>query len=103
MACPAISGGSEVTIKPLVPRLSVREGFLALTLPVPMAEQSKTLDLESELEIAQVRILSGPLQFLLVPSTTVSTLLLICLIGFSHRPVAHGDGRIGDKRGSASP
>ncbi|KAG8319456.1 hypothetical protein J6590_091573 [Homalodisca vitripennis] len=34
-ACPAIGGGSEVTFKPLVPRLSVREGFLALTSPVP--------------------------------------------------------------------
>ncbi|KAG8305784.1 hypothetical protein J6590_062091 [Homalodisca vitripennis] len=31
--CPAIGGGSEVTFKPLVPRLSVREGFLALTSP----------------------------------------------------------------------
>ncbi|KAG8303132.1 hypothetical protein J6590_018596 [Homalodisca vitripennis] len=32
-ACPAINGGSEVTLKPLVSRLSVREGFLALTSP----------------------------------------------------------------------
>ncbi|KAG8271612.1 hypothetical protein J6590_059087 [Homalodisca vitripennis] len=32
-ACPAVGGGSEVTIKLLVPRLSVREGFLALTSP----------------------------------------------------------------------
>ncbi|KAG8316201.1 hypothetical protein J6590_057398 [Homalodisca vitripennis] len=33
-ACPTISGGgSEVTFKPLVPRLSVREGFLAFTSP----------------------------------------------------------------------
>ncbi|KAG8306662.1 hypothetical protein J6590_042446 [Homalodisca vitripennis] len=32
-ACPAIGGGSEVTFKPLVPRLSVRRGFLALTSP----------------------------------------------------------------------
>ncbi|KAG8286315.1 hypothetical protein J6590_062818 [Homalodisca vitripennis] len=31
LACPAIGGGSEVTFKPFVPRLSVREGFLALT------------------------------------------------------------------------
>ncbi|KAG8277865.1 hypothetical protein J6590_033396 [Homalodisca vitripennis] len=31
--CPAIGGGSEVTFKPLVPRLSVSEGFLALTSP----------------------------------------------------------------------
>ncbi|KAG8262539.1 hypothetical protein J6590_052182 [Homalodisca vitripennis] len=30
---PPICGGSEVTFKPLVPRLSVREGFLALNLP----------------------------------------------------------------------
>ncbi|KAG8292057.1 hypothetical protein J6590_047959 [Homalodisca vitripennis] len=32
-ACPVIGGGPEVTFKPLVPRLSVREGFLALTSP----------------------------------------------------------------------
>ncbi|KAG8271229.1 hypothetical protein J6590_068119 [Homalodisca vitripennis] len=30
-ACPAIGCGSEVTFKPLVPRLSVRVGFLSLT------------------------------------------------------------------------
>ncbi|KAG8320800.1 hypothetical protein J6590_060759 [Homalodisca vitripennis] len=32
-ACPAIGGGSEVTFKPLVLNLSVREGFLALISP----------------------------------------------------------------------
>ncbi|KAG8274081.1 hypothetical protein J6590_008211 [Homalodisca vitripennis] len=32
-ACPAIGGGSEVTFKPLVLMLSIREDFLALTLP----------------------------------------------------------------------
>ncbi|KAG8294453.1 hypothetical protein J6590_102613 [Homalodisca vitripennis] len=32
-ACPAIGAGLEVTFKPLVPRLSVREGFLSLTSP----------------------------------------------------------------------
>ncbi|KAG8242228.1 hypothetical protein J6590_070062 [Homalodisca vitripennis] len=32
-ACPAVGGGSEVIFKLLVPRLSVREGFLALTSP----------------------------------------------------------------------
>ncbi|KAG8265749.1 hypothetical protein J6590_087971 [Homalodisca vitripennis] len=32
-ACPGIGGGSEVSFKPLVPRLSVREGFLPLTSP----------------------------------------------------------------------
>ncbi|KAG8307593.1 hypothetical protein J6590_016035 [Homalodisca vitripennis] len=44
-ACPAIGGGSEVTFKPLVPRLSVREGFLALTSPGsdPPAEQDISL------------------------------------------------------------
>ncbi|KAG8277264.1 hypothetical protein J6590_047138 [Homalodisca vitripennis] len=30
---PGVGGGSEVTFKPLVPRLSVRESFLALTSP----------------------------------------------------------------------
>ncbi|KAG8303685.1 hypothetical protein J6590_002693 [Homalodisca vitripennis] len=39
-ACPAIGGGSEVTFKPLVPRLSVRETFLALTSPdKPLAKK----------------------------------------------------------------
>ncbi|KAG8268401.1 hypothetical protein J6590_027563 [Homalodisca vitripennis] len=32
-ACPAGGGGSEVTFKPLVLRLSVREDFLVLTSP----------------------------------------------------------------------
>ncbi|KAG8282636.1 hypothetical protein J6590_031886 [Homalodisca vitripennis] len=32
-ACPAVGGGSEVSFKPLVPRLSVRKDFLALTSP----------------------------------------------------------------------
>ncbi|KAG8308193.1 hypothetical protein J6590_002276 [Homalodisca vitripennis] len=32
-ACPANGGGSQVTFKPLVRRLKVREGFLALTSP----------------------------------------------------------------------
>ncbi|KAG8274032.1 hypothetical protein J6590_008159 [Homalodisca vitripennis] len=31
--CPAIGGGLEVTFKPLVPKLSVTEGFLALNAP----------------------------------------------------------------------
>ncbi|KAG8245052.1 hypothetical protein J6590_009128 [Homalodisca vitripennis] len=35
--CPAIGGGSKVTFTPLVPRLSVREDFLALTSPVKLA------------------------------------------------------------------
>ncbi|KAG8251091.1 hypothetical protein J6590_087737 [Homalodisca vitripennis] len=43
-ACPAISGGSEVTFKPLVPRLSVREGFLALTSPVDIDVNIARLD-----------------------------------------------------------
>ncbi|KAG8319862.1 hypothetical protein J6590_082672 [Homalodisca vitripennis] len=34
-ACPAVGGGPDVTFKPLVPRLSVRESLLALTSPVP--------------------------------------------------------------------
>ncbi|KAG8254309.1 hypothetical protein J6590_012007 [Homalodisca vitripennis] len=45
-----------------------------MILGVPMAERSKTLDFESELEIAQVRILScGPCTFYQYPCT-VSTL-----------------------------
>ncbi|KAG8284636.1 hypothetical protein J6590_098757, partial [Homalodisca vitripennis] len=32
-AYPAIGGGSEITFQPFVPRLSVIEGFLALTSP----------------------------------------------------------------------
>ncbi|KAG8329288.1 hypothetical protein J6590_089990 [Homalodisca vitripennis] len=41
-ACLTIGGDSEVTFKPLVPRLSVIEGFLALTSPVVSAMQSYT-------------------------------------------------------------
>ncbi|KAG8293436.1 hypothetical protein J6590_016395 [Homalodisca vitripennis] len=43
-ACPAIGGGSEVTFKPLVPRLSVIEGFLALTSPASDMYHSHRLD-----------------------------------------------------------
>ncbi|KAG8275942.1 hypothetical protein J6590_075144 [Homalodisca vitripennis] len=32
-ACPAVGGGSGVTFKPFVPRLSVIEDFLVLTSP----------------------------------------------------------------------
>ncbi|KAG8316513.1 hypothetical protein J6590_049639 [Homalodisca vitripennis] len=37
-ACPAIGDGSEVTFKPLVPRLSVREDFLTITSPGKMRQ-----------------------------------------------------------------
>ncbi|KAG8241262.1 hypothetical protein J6590_090418 [Homalodisca vitripennis] len=38
-ACPAVSVGSEVNFKPLVPKLSVREGFLAENSPDVMAPE----------------------------------------------------------------
>ncbi|KAG8335086.1 hypothetical protein J6590_077163 [Homalodisca vitripennis] len=41
--CPAVGGGSEITFKPLVPRLNVRVGFLALTSPVHPSEASRSL------------------------------------------------------------
>ncbi|KAG8333049.1 hypothetical protein J6590_009500 [Homalodisca vitripennis] len=64
-------------------------------LGVPMAERSKTLDLESELEIAQVRILSVTLALFI---STIDLVLyrlspLFCLIRSSHRPVAHEGGQ----------
>ncbi|KAG8267432.1 hypothetical protein J6590_052054 [Homalodisca vitripennis] len=56
---------------------------------VPMAERSKMLDFESELEIAQVRILSVILALFI---STIDLVLyrlspLFCLIRSSHRPV----------------
>ncbi|KAG8316181.1 hypothetical protein J6590_057378 [Homalodisca vitripennis] len=75
-------------------------------LGVPMAERSKSLDFESELEIAQARILSVTLALFI---STIDLVLyrlspLLCFIRFSHRPVAHEDGdRIRLKRRLASP
>ncbi|KAG8315368.1 hypothetical protein J6590_072351 [Homalodisca vitripennis] len=65
------------------------------SMGVPMAEWSKTLDFESELEIAQVRILSVTVAFFI---STIDLVLyrlspLFCLIRSSHRPVAHEDGQ----------
>ncbi|KAG8268010.1 hypothetical protein J6590_038028 [Homalodisca vitripennis] len=62
---------------------------------VPMAERSKTSDFESELEIAQDRILSVTLALFI---STIDLVLyrlspLFCLIRSSHRPVAHEDGQ----------
>ncbi|KAG8331427.1 hypothetical protein J6590_042195 [Homalodisca vitripennis] len=59
-ACPDIGGGSEVTFKPLVPRLSVREGFLAPTSP-------------GELLPGNVRILENCKLFLKKRSSSVAT------------------------------
>ncbi|KAG8318781.1 hypothetical protein J6590_105902, partial [Homalodisca vitripennis] len=64
----------------------------AIELP---KEWSKTLDFESELEIAQVRILSVTVALFI---STIDLVLyrlspLFCLIRSSHRPVAHEDGR----------
>ncbi|KAG8302332.1 hypothetical protein J6590_034644 [Homalodisca vitripennis] len=42
-AYPAIDGGSEVFFNPLAPRLSVREGFLALTSPGMYVFDMKTI------------------------------------------------------------
>ncbi|KAG8288551.1 hypothetical protein J6590_016676 [Homalodisca vitripennis] len=75
-----------------------------LLLEVPMAERSKMLDFESELETAQVRILS------VTVAPFISTIGLVLyrlsplfrLIRSSHRPVAHED-RIRPKRRWASP
>ncbi|KAG8316838.1 hypothetical protein J6590_040093 [Homalodisca vitripennis] len=62
---------------------------------VPMSEWSKTLDFESELEIAHVRILSVILALFI---STIDLVLyrlspLFCLIRSSHRPVAYEDGQ----------
>ncbi|KAG8284996.1 hypothetical protein J6590_090453 [Homalodisca vitripennis] len=46
-ACPVIGGGSEVTFKPLEPRLSVREGFLALNSPSKIRHLYFTFNLKS--------------------------------------------------------
>ncbi|KAG8307268.1 hypothetical protein J6590_026844 [Homalodisca vitripennis] len=62
---------------------------------VPMAERSKSLDFGSELEIAQVQILSVTIALFI---STIDLVLyrlspLFCLIRSSHRPVAHEDGQ----------
>ncbi|KAG8309931.1 hypothetical protein J6590_073728 [Homalodisca vitripennis] len=60
-----------------------------------MAERSKSLDFGSEVEIAQVQILSVTLALFI---STIDLVLyrlspLFCLIRSSHRPVAHEDGQ----------
>ncbi|KAG8252480.1 hypothetical protein J6590_056410 [Homalodisca vitripennis] len=62
---------------------------------VPIAERIKTLDFGSELEIAQVQILSVTVALVI---STIDLVLyrlspLFCLIRSSHRPVAHEDGQ----------
>ncbi|KAG8324498.1 hypothetical protein J6590_091018 [Homalodisca vitripennis] len=62
---------------------------------VPMAERSKSLDFGSELEIAQVQILSVTVALFI---STINLVLyrlspLFCLIRSSHRPVARDDGQ----------
>ncbi|KAG8314335.1 hypothetical protein J6590_094959, partial [Homalodisca vitripennis] len=58
-------------------------------------ERSKSLDFGSELEIAQVQILSVTVALFI---STINLVLyrlspLFCLIRSSHRPVAHEDGQ----------
>ncbi|KAG8292594.1 hypothetical protein J6590_034787 [Homalodisca vitripennis] len=62
---------------------------------MPMTEWSKALDFESELEIAQVQILSVTVALFISTINLVPYQLspLFCLIGSSHRPVAHEDGQ----------
>ncbi|KAG8273233.1 hypothetical protein J6590_025670 [Homalodisca vitripennis] len=64
-----------------------------MAMGVPMAERSKSLDIRSELEIAQVQILSVTVALFI---STINLVLyrpspLFCLIRCSHRPVAHED------------
>ncbi|KAG8248462.1 hypothetical protein J6590_039640 [Homalodisca vitripennis] len=62
---------------------------------VPIAERSKNLDFESELEIAQVRILSVTVALFIstIDLVLYQLSLLFCLIRCSHMPVAHEDGQ----------
>ncbi|KAG8277687.1 hypothetical protein J6590_037832 [Homalodisca vitripennis] len=62
---------------------------------MPMAERSKMSDFESELEIAQVRILSVTVSLFINIIDLVLYRLspLFCLIRSSHRPVVHEDGQ----------
>ncbi|KAG8321209.1 hypothetical protein J6590_051485, partial [Homalodisca vitripennis] len=75
LACPAIGDGSEVIFKPLISRLS-----------------SKTLDFESELEIAQFQILSVTVEFFMLfiiqVSSNLDRLFILELI------VSYGDYRL---------
>ncbi|KAG8246408.1 hypothetical protein J6590_085685, partial [Homalodisca vitripennis] len=73
----------------------VNSRALMLILGVPIAERSKTLDFESELEIAQVRILSVTVALFIstIDLVLYRLSLLFCLIRSSHRPVAKRTGR----------
>ncbi|KAG8286760.1 hypothetical protein J6590_052806 [Homalodisca vitripennis] len=80
---------------PVSPFTGHLENEFSSILGVPIAERSKTSDFESELEIAQVRILSVTLALFI---STIDLVLyrlspLFCLIRSSHRPVAHEDGQ----------
>ncbi|KAG8335043.1 hypothetical protein J6590_077724 [Homalodisca vitripennis] len=61
------------------PLYGVEDCTINVVMGVPMNELSKTLDFESEVEIA--RVLKDRLSF------------LFCLMRSSHRPVAHEDGQ----------
>ncbi|KAG8319659.1 hypothetical protein J6590_086779 [Homalodisca vitripennis] len=65
-ACLAVGGGLEVTFKPLVPRLSVREGFLALTSPGIEALEEGGAEMESVAEITTLE--EGACRALVVPN-----------------------------------
>ncbi|KAG8304894.1 hypothetical protein J6590_083338 [Homalodisca vitripennis] len=54
-SCPAIGGGSEVTFKPLVPKLSVREGVLALASPGLQFDSNYLRSLGSNIKTTRAR------------------------------------------------
>ncbi|KAG8289096.1 hypothetical protein J6590_003430 [Homalodisca vitripennis] len=78
-ACPAIGGGSEVTSKPLVPRLSVTKGFLALTPPEsPRLALSNSCELGFNSYLSSLRCVSACIQ-------TWSISLAFLRLGFLYR------------------
>ncbi|KAG8326548.1 hypothetical protein J6590_038426 [Homalodisca vitripennis] len=68
-ASPAVGGRSEVTFKPLAPRLSVRESFLALTSPDKIRNLYFTLvcDMAMFTRVVSFTSISSP-SFLLILS-----------------------------------
>ncbi|KAG8296205.1 Transmembrane channel-like protein 5 [Homalodisca vitripennis] len=90
-ACPAIGGGSEVTFKPLVPRLSVREVFLALTSPViDYLEQLRRN--KSQLEVKMSETEHEPLTCLLRPRAhSTSHMATLQLINDFHKLTGQSD------------
>ncbi|KAG8293739.1 hypothetical protein J6590_010726 [Homalodisca vitripennis] len=80
---------------PIIDMFSSNKRVAGLGSAPLKAQRSKSLDFGSELEIAQVQILSVTVVLFI---STINLVLyrlspLFCLTRYSHRPVAHEDGQ----------